>query len=338
MIIPAGAPRIPPVPEDGAPRPFWSVMIPTCNPKPEYLEATLRSVLQQDPGPSEMQIEVVDDGSPQGPPGDLVRRLGGNRIQLHAEPVNLGVGRVWNRCLERARGQWVHILHQDDLVRPNFYAALRRGTGPHRVGAVMTRCADIDERGNLLEEASPLLRESAGILEDWQEKIAVANTVRCPAIVVRRSSYEKLGGFLPELFYTLDWEFWQRLAANDAFWFEPAILAEYRRHSQSTTARLTKEAANSLDELAAIRIAMAYSPPDRAVKLARTARKNCAGTAYLSARRSVLSGHPEAARKQIGAAWTVDPSPRTLAKMALLILLYLRTSLFRPRPVPKTHE
>ena len=38
-------------------------MIPTYNPRADYLEETLRSVLQQDPGPEQMQIEVVDDGS-----------------------------------------------------------------------------------------------------------------------------------------------------------------------------------------------------------------------------------------------------------------------------------
>src|SRR2546423_1107808 len=42
-------------------RPFWSVMIPTYNARADYLEETLRSVLRQDPGPEQMQIEVLDD-------------------------------------------------------------------------------------------------------------------------------------------------------------------------------------------------------------------------------------------------------------------------------------
>ena len=41
-------------------RPFWSVMIPTYNARADYLEETLNSVLQQDPGPGQMKIEVVD--------------------------------------------------------------------------------------------------------------------------------------------------------------------------------------------------------------------------------------------------------------------------------------
>jgi cellulose synthase/poly-beta-1,6-N-acetylglucosamine synthase-like glycosyltransferase len=35
-------------------------MIPTYNPRADYLAETLLSVLKQDPGPDEMQVEVVD--------------------------------------------------------------------------------------------------------------------------------------------------------------------------------------------------------------------------------------------------------------------------------------
>jgi glycosyltransferase involved in cell wall biosynthesis len=38
-------------------------MIPTYNPRANYLEETLNKVLQQDPGPEQMQIEVVYDCS-----------------------------------------------------------------------------------------------------------------------------------------------------------------------------------------------------------------------------------------------------------------------------------
>ena len=54
-------PSIAPVPE-GVHRPKWSVMIPTFN-CANYLRQTLESVLAQDPGPEQMQIEVVDDCS-----------------------------------------------------------------------------------------------------------------------------------------------------------------------------------------------------------------------------------------------------------------------------------
>ena len=73
-------PRIAPLPETGF-RTRWSVMIPTYN-RTTFLERTLESVLSQDPGPEEMQIEVVDDASTLDDPESLVRRVGGGRVSF----------------------------------------------------------------------------------------------------------------------------------------------------------------------------------------------------------------------------------------------------------------
>ena len=61
-------------------RPLWSVMIPTYNPRPDYLEETLHSVLQQDPGPEQMQIEVIDDRSTDDVAAQNVRHVSGGVI------------------------------------------------------------------------------------------------------------------------------------------------------------------------------------------------------------------------------------------------------------------
>ena len=44
-------------------------------------------------------------------------------------------------AIERARGEWVHLLNDDDLVLPGFYAKLRAGLEgqPAGVGMVVTR-------------------------------------------------------------------------------------------------------------------------------------------------------------------------------------------------------
>ena len=74
------SPLISPVQEETTSRPFWSVMIPTCNPGADYLEETLKSVLQQDPGPEQMQIEVIDDYSKDDTAAEITRRVGAGRV------------------------------------------------------------------------------------------------------------------------------------------------------------------------------------------------------------------------------------------------------------------
>src|SRR5262249_51540781 len=187
-----------------ATRPFWSVMIPTYNAPANYLEETLKSVLQQDPGPAQMQIEVVDDSSPDGAPVELVRRVAGDRVAVHREPANNGLAGIWNRCIERARGEWVHILHQDDIVMPGFYDHLYRGIScnPH-LGMAFCRFAIVDANGHWTE-LGPLESSTPGVLDGWLERVATGCRVQCPAVVVRRATYERLGGFTPELICFLD--------------------------------------------------------------------------------------------------------------------------------------
>jgi glycosyltransferase involved in cell wall biosynthesis len=74
-----------------------------------------------------MQIEVVHDGSADDLAAQTARRVDGGRVKFHAEAQNRGLANTWNRRIERARGHWVHILHQDDTVLPGFYERLRQG-------------------------------------------------------------------------------------------------------------------------------------------------------------------------------------------------------------------
>jgi glycosyltransferase involved in cell wall biosynthesis len=106
-------------------RPFWSVMIPTYNAS-GLLKKILRSVLDQDPGPGQMQIAVVDDCSPSGVAAQIVDRVAPGRVEFHRQPSNVGLAANWNGCIERARGHWIHLLHQDDVVLARFYERLGR--------------------------------------------------------------------------------------------------------------------------------------------------------------------------------------------------------------------
>ena len=66
-------PPIYPVPE-GVERPFWSVMIPTYNPKQHYLEKTINSIIVQAIDGKDMQIELIDDCSTNFNPEDFLKK------------------------------------------------------------------------------------------------------------------------------------------------------------------------------------------------------------------------------------------------------------------------
>jgi len=315
-------PAIPVLPVDDG-RPFWSVMIPTYNPRADYLEDTLHSVLQQDPGPEQMQIEVIDDRSTDDLAAQTVRCVGGGRVSFHAEPQNRGLAGTWNRCIERARGHWVHILHQDDIVLPGFYDHLRRGAEHSDAGAIFCRYAVVNLKGHWMG-ISELHRESAGLLDDWHARITVQQLVQCPAIAVRRLIYEQLGGFLPQLHYTPDWEMWQRIASQFSFWFEPSILACYRAHPNSATSRMRLDAVDVREVRELINLTTVYHSPARGRVLARKARSFYAGLAVLYARDMLVEGEFRPAWKQVVEALRLCRSRRIIWQISSFFVLWLR--------------
>jgi glycosyltransferase involved in cell wall biosynthesis len=247
-------------------------MIPVYN-RTQYLEKTLRSVLTQDPGAQEMQIEVVDDASSVDDPEPLVRRIAGDRVGFVRNPRNLGLMPNFNNCVERSRGDWVHILHTDDLVLPGFYERLKIALEARSdIGAAFCRNTFIDENEHR-SGASELLSPMAGILAGFLEEIALSNRISTPAIVVRRSVYERLGGFRLDLPFAADWEMWIRIAAHYPIWYEPDTLAAFRIHSASATATFVSSGEYVADERRCIEISQSCLPPDRAEDIAKSARE-----------------------------------------------------------------
>jgi glycosyltransferase involved in cell wall biosynthesis len=266
-------------------RPRWSVMIPTYN-CAGYLRETLAGVLAQDPGEALMQIEVVDDCSTRDDPEAVVAQLGCGRVGFYRQPHNVGHVANFNTCLQRARGELVHLLHGDDGVRDGFYRTMQRAFDENpRIGNAFCRHIIMDEYGHW-QTISPLERLESGPLSNWLEEIAVGQRLQAPSMVVRRDVYERLGGFDRRLhFYGEDWEMWVRIAAFYPVWYETMPLAVYRIHKVSLSGRSQRTGENMQDLRRAIEINENCLPRTRAVDLSRQARENCALAAIRRASR-----------------------------------------------------
>jgi glycosyltransferase involved in cell wall biosynthesis len=288
--------------ESAAARPFWSVMIPTYKPRADYLKETLKSVLQQDLGPDQMQIELVDDCSPDGAPVQLVREIAGDRVTINCELRNNGVAGNLNRCIERARGKWVHILHQDDIVLPGFYERLYDGVVRNPdVGMAFSRFAIIDANGHW-SGLGPLESTTAGVLDDWLKRVGTGLRVECPAVVVKRATYERLGGFNPGLKNALDFEMWVRIAANAPVYYEPQILAGYRWHSQAESARQEPSAVGLEEIVEVIDSWKRYLPENSRAQLEEQGRRYWADVSLMLAQRFFSNGDIDACANQLRAA------------------------------------
>ena len=272
-------------------RPFWSVMIPThgCSP---YLEQTLLSVRDQDPGPEKMQIAIVDDAST----GDFVEETARSDLWLSTgdSPLLDSPG---------------YCGELESLYRPESWAlgppapsgrsgnpGLLRATRGRRSGETRSwRCvlSKLAHRSGRRTRTgiSALERATAGACEDWLERIAVSNRIQCPSIVVRRQVYEELGGFRSDLSFTLDWEMWVRIAYRFPVYYEPDALAAFRVHDDSETSRLCDDGSNVVDLLRAIEIVNEHLPANQRGELRKRAHTLLRATR--SSLRSTDAAHEE---------------------------------------------
>lgn len=291
---------------ENSPPPFWSVIIPLYE-RTKYLGQCLDSVVNQAPGPEEMEIVVVDDASPTDP-RDLVEQLGGGRVGYHRNPTNVGLYPSVNSAILRARGRWIHVLHDDDWVKPGFHARFRQviQSVPETVGAVCCRYENHDQTTKFIE-TSPQLTETPTVLgRVFLAILAQGNPLTLPAVVVRRFAYERVGLYREDLPFTADWEFHARLALSMDWAHIPDVLACYRRHPETQTSALTRQGLAIRDLAATLKIFARSEMARRVPQALREGQVRQARKALRQALQQSRNGLASLARGSLLAALMMD--------------------------------
>lgn len=322
--IPTYPPEIIPVAK-GIERPLWSVLIPCFN-NSKTLERTLESVLSQEQEKSSMQIVVVDDHSAdQGKVRGIVDRVGCGRVDFFPQSKNVGSLRNFETCLSLSKGKLIHLLHADDYVHPGFYPKMAELLEKYpQAGAAFCHFLLVDEKDQKTSEAL-IQQETPGILTDWLPKIARAQQIQVPAMVVRREVYEKLGAF-HSVIYGEDWEMWVRIAAHYPVAYMPETLASYRVHKGSISGRTIRSGQNVRDLRKVINLIQGYLPQEEKSRAKKIASKYYSGLAMETAEQLLSTGDGHAARAQIFEAMRLFPQWKFIKKAALK---YIKTFLDR---------
>lgn len=202
--------------------PFWSVMIVVSRPDPARLRRSLESVLQQDPGPVRMQIEVVDDGPAADEVAELVRLLADQRVDFYRRPGPPDRVKALNTAIQRARGKWVHLLTGDEYVWPGFYDHLVELAAAHPQASLLaTRTLWGVNQGVAPGPAGGgRFREK---LVTLPEVLREGEPLTIGATVVKKEYLVAQGGYGPEFGPAYALGFWAKLAAN----YEGLVSSEF---------------------------------------------------------------------------------------------------------------
>ena len=223
---------IPSVCEGETKRPLWTVAIPACDPDPEYFSVLLASVVKALSRTASWEIVIVDGSAQKGAAASVAGRFSKHAIRVIMLPSGSGPIAAGNECLRRSRGEFVHILQQDDLVSELFYSELGESLKSHpEVGLAACHNGYFDFR----EQARFCrpVQENSGCYGDLKFAVMWAYRLPSSALVVRRSLYEALGGFHEDLGLWAEWEMRARLLAASPLWFHRDAMVLARLHSAS---------------------------------------------------------------------------------------------------------
>jgi hypothetical protein len=207
-----------------------SVVVPVYN-GAKYLEGCLGSVttaLEALPAADRASIEVVvcDNHSTDGSGGMAEAVAAGCSAYRVVRPPEHYENRTrnWNAAMAAARGEWVQMLHADDLMAPsglvNALRAVRRaGPDVNLVWGRQRVFSDHAKPGRL-RPVWPLPATLRGA--DLARGVLSVHCCLPPFTVVRREAYERIGGFDEQFQLVQDWDLWLRLLAPGGAVYYPA--------------------------------------------------------------------------------------------------------------------
>jgi glycosyltransferase involved in cell wall biosynthesis len=250
--------------------PFLSVAIPTYNGE-SYLRAMLDSVCAQDSGLlDKIELLVVDDGSTDRTL-DIIEAYSTRlplRLLRSARTSNWVKGA--NECFLAACGDYITILHQDDIWFPDRLAVLHRALSENEgIAGVVHDARFISAKGHVIGTwRCPFSRKEQRIDPDYFfRRLLVQNFLSIGAPVFRRDLLGAVGLMDETLWYTPDWDYWLRIFGCFESLYVNRCLTGFRVHKEAQTIQGSGRASFS-HELCATKdlaIKMAKEPLDRGI-------------------------------------------------------------------------
>lgn len=264
--------------------PLVSVVVATNRESP-FLGAALDSVVNQTY--THWELIVVDDGSPD--PGGLGTALAAYPAARLIRQDNAGPSVARNVGAAASSGEFLVFLDDDDMWDPERLARQVQSLLTS-AGAPLSYCKmhSIDEAGKTIFPATQIavgtrrdvLRGEAGIL--------------LPNVMVRRHSFERIGGFHPALRHAEDLDLILRLAAEGTFAFVDEDLVAYRAHGGNLTGQWA-QLVRSIDRVLDLHAGAAAERGDREAvadhKVRRNANHRYAAWSAVRSARGLLRQH-----------------------------------------------
>ena len=207
-------------------RPLLSVLMPTYNTPPIYLEATVRSVMEQ--AYPNWELRIVDDGSSNSETLKALERIASldDRIFVVRNAQNRGISAATNEALWEARGDYVAMLDHDDELTVDALYEIVRALNAERTTDVMYTDQDY-----ISAEGKPV---GQLLKPDWSPALFRGVMYVGHLLTVRRTLALDVGGFDSTFDFVQDYEFMLRVSERtQRIRHVPKVLYHWRRIPES---------------------------------------------------------------------------------------------------------
>ncbi len=200
---------------------YVSVIIPTYN-REKSIKRSIESVLDQTY--DKLELIVVDDGSTDGTE-EIVKGIEDERLRYIRLDKNSGVAGARNAGVTYAKHELIAFHDSDDCWRKDKLEKQIKKL-KEMPEAVMVYCAYEyhSEEGDV---RVPDPRYDKRILEgEIYRYLLQNNSVGAPAILMKKTVFEKIGGFDPEYPALEDWELVLKAAATGPIAYVDEVLVD----------------------------------------------------------------------------------------------------------------
>jgi len=188
--------------------PLVSICIPTFN-RAGMIDKAIKSALAQ----TYYNIEViVVDNASRDNTAAVVATYTDKRLKYVKNERNLGLFGNFNRCVEVATGEYVHILHSDDYINPEFTASCMAFFKAHP-SVVMTstraRIVGTGFENDISYSDTELVYEAPA---GFRRLLDARSFITCPSVMIRRDVYLEVGLYSLEYPYSSDFYQYLKIA------------------------------------------------------------------------------------------------------------------------------
>lgn len=224
--------------------PLVSICIPTYN-RADMVGMAIESALAQ--SYPNIEVIVVDNASTDSTALN-VSRFNDSRLKYEKNSRNLGLFGNFNRCIELAKGKYIHILHSDDFIGPDFTKTCVRVMEANPHIAMTFSAAEVIRNEN--HERIDVIGQNKifPAPEGFRQILSQRNLINCPSVIIKREVYEKVGHYSCEYPYAADFDQWLKISRifDIAYISDATLYYRQGEHSESFR-QLFRSASGYLD-------------------------------------------------------------------------------------------